>query len=129
MSKVKLKKLVGKHMLSGVAMGYTKHDAECVKFILDGKVYVATEDPEDGYRSCMKSLELSNEKMSPNFPDTEVDVVFQNDENAELCHFIATQNGNEVLTIGTDYTDAYYTVCVFRYLPENLPCNKRKIRR
>lgn len=129
MNKVKLKKLAGKHVLSGVAMSYTKHDAECVKFILDGKVYVATEDPNDGYRSCMKSLELSNEKLAPNFPDTEVEVAYQSDDNHELCHFVATQNGKEVLTIGTDYTEEYYPVCVFRYSPENLPCNRRKIRR
>lgn len=129
MNKIKPKKLCGKHILSGVSRDYTAHDAECIYFVIDGKTYRAVEDPEDGYRSCMKGIEIANEKIPNNIPDTEVLVSYDDYEDSQMLRFYETKYGKEVLTIGTNYETEWYPVCIFRYSPENLPCNvHRKVR-
>jgi hypothetical protein len=126
MNKIKPKKLCGKHILSGVSMDYTMNDAECVDFILDGKTYRATENPSDGYRSWVEGVEYAPKKIPANIPDTEVLISFDADENHRMMRLVETTNGKEVLVIGTEDISGYYPVCVFRYTPENLPCNTHK---
>lgn len=123
MNKIKPKKLCGKHVLSGVSRNYTAHDAECIDFIIDGKTYRAVEDPQDGYRSCLKGIEIANEKIPANIPDTEVVVSYDTDDDCQILRFYETKYGKEVLAIGTRYVSDTYPVCTFQYSPENLPCN------
>lgn len=120
---IKPKKLCGKHILSGVNRDYTVHDAECIDFVLDGKTYRAIEDPEDGYRSCLKGIEISNKRIPNNIPDTEVVAVYDTSGSSEMLRFYETKYGREILSIGTRYDEEWYPVCVFKYAPENLPCN------
>ncbi len=126
MNKIKPKKICGKHILSGVSMNYTNNDAECIDFILDGKTYRATENPADGYRSWLEGIEYSNEKIPSNIPDTEVMISFDTEHGDRMLRFFETKHGREVLVIGTENAGDYYPVCVFRYTPENLPCNAHK---
>ena len=74
-----LKDLIGKHILSGVETGVLKRkrywrEEECayVKFTLDGVTYLAIEDPDDGYRSYMEELEISEIPCKVNLPNIEV---------------------------------------------------------
>lgn len=126
MNKIKPKKLCGKHILSGVSRDYTTHDAECLDFVLDGKTYRATENPDDGYRSWCDGITLAHEKIANNFPDTEVLVSYEDTNGGRFLRFCETKYGKEVLVIGTDNYDDYYPICVLRYTPENLPCNVTK---
>ena len=78
---MELKDLVGKHVLSGVEYsnviindGWRNNNEECtcVKFTLDDVTYVAVEDPEDGYRSACRDIEISKEVLSNSFNGVEV---------------------------------------------------------
>ena len=64
---MELKDLVGLHELSGVdtttEMIETWGENYVVRFVLDGKTYKAIEDPEDGYRSHCKDLEVCDEEL------------------------------------------------------------------
>ena len=59
---MELKDLEGKHVLTGVDFGklknkdYSYDESTTVDFILDGKIFSAIEDPNDGYRSCMSEI-------------------------------------------------------------------------
>lgn len=56
--------LVGEHMLDAVDFATEKiqsygdrfEDAQCMRFRLDGVVYCAIENPDDGYRSCLDKI-------------------------------------------------------------------------
>ena len=130
MNGVKFKKLCGKHVLSGVERDYASNDAECIKFILDNKIYRAIEDPADGYRSCCERIEINgNINCQENIPPTKVVVSLEDSNDRTMLHFYEEEGGTEVLAIGTDYSDACYPICVFRYQPENLPMNRHKPKR
>ncbi len=70
---MELKDLIGLHELSGVDMetkqieNYNNDDAQVIRFVLDGKTYIATEDPNDGYRSTCNDLEVSDEPVKNTF--------------------------------------------------------------
>ena len=66
---MELKDLVGEHELSGVDTTTERVKPygdyyEVVRFVIDGKTYKATEDPNDGYRSYLKELEVTDEKSN-----------------------------------------------------------------
>src|SRR6185312_11152734 len=70
-SYVELKDLVGAHMLDAVdecteqvqQWNESFEDANVLRFRLDGKVYTAVEDPGDGYRSSMQTIDVSEAEM------------------------------------------------------------------
>jgi hypothetical protein len=125
---VSLQDLVGEHMLSGVDMDtakskghYESYDAAVMRFILDGKTYVATEDPEDGYRSCLDNIRVyDNYEVKNTFPEHKV----IGEMNDEIVKFIDAGTQEVVLEIGTDYSDSYYPTCVLSFIPENLELNR-----
>lgn len=130
---MEVKELVGKHLLTGVD-SYSKEetdkssysygeDANCVSFILDGVTYTATEDPNDGYRSSMKSLEIDKYAVKNIFPEVEVFGKMKANEEYSVndtIQFVNTKNGEVVLEVGTDNTDDYYPCFVGNFYPENL---------
>lgn len=82
---VPFESLVGIHKLDAVDRASEPREdewsgigsAQCLRFRLDGKVYVALEDPEDGYRSSMgatkvridrENLIAASKKAAKNFP-------------------------------------------------------------
>ena len=130
---MELKDLIGEHYLSGVDLysqkikryGYTD-TAEVVRFVLDDKTYKAIEDPDDGYRSYLGELEITDEKISNNFPAQRViGVMRPNDtySNNNTIEFIDVITNKLVLAVGTDNFDDYYPVCVFEWNPQNLAIN------
>ena len=138
MRKKELKDLAGKHILQGIELGTTKYKFEwsdrkevnCVKFTLDGKTYMAIEDPSDGYRSYCEDLCVVKEECRTKLPDIEVVCVLRNKDEygntSELLEFIDCGNGKTILTVGTGNTSDYYPYCVFEYTPENMTCNKKR---
>lgn len=131
---IELESLVGEHELSGVDMTKLAEKGEwnddyasvCV-FVLDGRTYTATEDPDDGYRSCMRSLVEGGEVMN-RFPPQRV-LCSMRTEGAygskdETLVMRDAVTGKEVLEIGTDNTDDYYPSFVANFRPENMACNQ-----
>ena len=139
MSEMELKDLIGRHILSGIETGQVmcesfgyEEECEYIKFTLDGVHYMAVEDPDDGYRSYMRELEISDTPCRYSLPDVEVechmlpDCVECSYEN-DILVFVDVRNGKEVLSVGTGATDDYYPYCVLNYKPENLSCNEGKV--
>lgn len=128
--------LIGKHTFTGVELGTTERKSwagryekvNSVKFELDGIIYMATENPEDGYRSYMNELEIINEPLKFKIPQMQVVCVHdtQNEygSKSDILSFIDVENGKVFLRIGTANTDDYYPYCLFEYKPENMHYNQ-----
>ena len=120
---MELKDLVGRHWLSGVDFetekdtGYDKNDAQVINFILDGETYTATEDPSDGYRSCLSDIYKSRKRIKNSFYS--IEVIGSMDD--EIIEFKAIQNEKIVLSVGTANSDDYYPSFVANFIPENIP--------
>lgn len=113
---MKLIDLCGIHKLSGVETG-----EDSIRFILDGVAYEAVEDPDDGYRSYMGELNITDKRIRFTFSPVEVLCSMNNDE--EILEIRDTNNGETILRLGTDYSDSYYPQCVFNWMPEKMACN------
>lgn len=129
---VELNELCGMHKLSGVDFGTTTYTntwgetetADVIRFILDGVTYEAIEDPDDGYRSYMKELRTTDERVRYTFPSVDVLCSLSEENDGDILCFRDVENGKTILEIGTDYTDGYYPYCVFNWMPERMACNE-----
>ena len=126
----KLADLTGEHLLDAVDFSTetsTLYDRDCqvVCFRLDDIIYVAKEDPDDGYRSHMEELSVApiDVKMKNTFPSVQVIGVYQGD-SSDILELIDSQTGEVVLEIGTDKTDDYYPYFVSSFHPEAMITNK-----
>ena len=132
---MKLEDLVGPHLLSGVEFGtvlgkgYNSDEAaDVIIFILDMITYVAVEDPEDGYRSCMKEIYTVDTGLINTFQEQFVIGVMKEDNYTHIIDFIDPITKLPVLSIGTDHTDSYYPYFVGKFCPENMIINQLKQR-
>ncbi len=88
--------------------------AQVIKFRLNGKIYIATEDPSDGYRSYLGSLIEAgpDETMRNVFPPVKVRAEQGKGTHgygvSETTAFIDVVTDKLVLEIGTYNTDDYY---------------------
>lgn len=131
---VELSDLVGLHKLSGVDREtvkgggyYSDEDCEIFIFRLDRKTYVAQEDPEDGYRSCMDSIKTSSDTIKNRFPSQAVFCKMReksHGEDNDVLEMYDVQTGKLVLAVGTGNTDDYYPYWVAEFYPENMFCNR-----
>ena len=122
----------GKHLLS--AGGDINLENEYgdemsgVAFIIDDNVWVAYEDPADGYRSYGKFEPYTGDAKQLEglitFPEQEVNLEFKEEDYFEGIALTNIKNGKEILNVGTDYSDSYYPYCHFEWIPENLPINQ-----
>ena len=125
---MELKELCGKHILSGIETGYVEEDEMAcgyIKFCLDGIVYMAIEDPDDGWRSYCRELIVSDMPCDIALPDVEVFGVMQDGSLSrnDVLRLFDTTTAEEVLAVGTEDWDGWYPCCVMRWTPENLSCN------
>lgn len=125
---MKLKDLVGLHDLSGVDVAtemYGGNVVNVVRFVLDGKTYKAIEDPDDGYRSYLSNLKVTDEKVTNNFPPQKVVGTMKGAGwyEHDIILFIDIVTGKVVLEVGTEDVSDYYPCCVLRWHPENLAIN------
>src|SRR3990167_2940722 len=105
-------------------------DCQCINFVLDGKTYTAIEDPQDGYRSSLDKIIVSDHKVENVFTPVEVVVSHIKDKgnkyntnNCWILRFTDTTNGKVVLEVGTDDTDDYYPTFVSDWMPASLSIN------
>lgn len=136
---MKLSELVGIHVMTGVEIGTVQRegwwdefkDCNYVKFRLDGVTYMAVEDPDDGYRSCCRELEIVNERYRTSLPDILVECKMRDnshdgiwgDEVNDILEFYDAGNNQMFMAVGTGNTNDYYPYFVFEYVPEVLHCN------
>lgn len=127
--------LTGTRMLSGIETGTLPNDNDwcgadfCnyVKFTLDGVHYMAVEDPDDGYRSFCRMLQISDEAPRFSFPPMEMVCTMAEDgEYGEANNILVLTDavtGEVVLEIGTENYDDWYPCFHMSYTPENMACN------
>lgn len=101
------------------------YDGNSISFILDGVTYTAIEDNNDGYRSAMDSLLVNKYECKNIFKPIPVFCVYRTKayggyNSADLLDIYEVENGNLILTLGTDNSDDYYPSFVTDWQPENI---------
>lgn len=132
---IELKSLCGLHKLSGV--GFKNEDMKSdygnqysprvMIFRLDNKNYKAIEDDNDGYRSSMDSLEITDECPSEIFKAIKVLVrhttthegAYSSDDD-NMLEFIDIKTGQIILEVGTENCGDYYPGFVATFHKERL---------
>lgn len=130
-----LSDLCGKHVLTGVDCGSKiakqeyGDDENCntITFCLDGLTYCATEDPIDGYRSCMSEIVVVADPPRNTFPPCRVVGKMRADDSDknDTLELIDVTTGKVVLAVGTDTVDGYYPTFVSEWTPENMAINAK----
>lgn len=135
-NEITLESLQGQFVLTGVdfyeedAIDAFRRNASVCRFQLNCVTFCATEDPEDGYRSSMREVRVSDEPMLNSFQPVSVVCVYRDkplkpllDEyytKCDLLEIINCDNGKTILTVGTDNCDDYYPCFVANFKPENI---------
>ena len=120
-----LNELTGIHVFSGIEVG-TIDKCNYVKFTIDGVHYVAVEDPDDGYRSVCRELQVSNTAPKTTFMPQPVECSMMENYRYEKNDVLVVSDrftGKVVLEIGTRNWDDYYPYFHLQYNPENMACN------
>lgn len=105
-------------------------DSQVIRFKLDNQIYMAVEDNNDGYRSAMGRIFISNnpkDEIKYKIPDHEVITKMKDDgsyQNNDTLQFIDVLSNEVVLEVGTDNWDDYYPLFMDNWTPENLAINK-----
>lgn len=130
---MELKDLCGEHMLSGVDFAsrtvsrYGRREkANSCRFRLDGKTYAAVEDADDGYRSSMSDLLITDERLTNEWEPVRVACSMASDTKRERNDILEIRDvvtGGVVLRVGTENTGDYYPVFVSEFTPEALSHN------
>jgi hypothetical protein len=131
---MELKDLVGLHKLSGVdnlsesikgTWGDGFEDCQVLRFVLDGVTYSVIEDPEDGYRSSMRDIKISEEPIKNTFEPQEVLCKYIGDDHGDdIIEITDVKSGKVILRAGTDDADDYYPMFLAEWTPENMEINK-----
>jgi hypothetical protein len=121
----------GWHVLTGIGETTVYDDwynttADAVVFQLDGRNFIVYADKDDGFRSYGR-LHETDERPQMTFPPQSVHAFTEvvDTFDGEILH-LENEDGEPVLEIGTDNSDAYYPLAIFHWYPENLPVNKRR---
>lgn len=135
---MELKDLIGEHILDAVDFSTEQVknlwddfcDSQVIRFRLDGKVFTAIEDPDDGYRSCMKELFVGDWPMSNAFPPVRV-LCRHKDHNedgevSDILELIDAITGEAIVQVGTEEIDGYYPSFVAVFRPEAMAINNPK---
>lgn len=133
---VELDSLVGEHVFDGCDMSTEQvktygdyfEDANVIRLRLDGKVYVAIENPEDGYRSSMDRLFVDGDTIKNAFPPVRVLARKKGGDNYsvnDIIELIDMVTGKVVAEFGTDNTADYYPCFVAIFCPENMATNSQ----
>ncbi|MET4529122.1 hypothetical protein [Bradyrhizobium sp. JR18.2] len=132
---IEMESLVGEHVLDAcdlfaddikASWGDSFEHCELIRFRLDGKVYTGIESPDDGYRSSLRGLYVSDDAMKNVFPPVRVLAkmkgaeTYQTNDTLQLIDMVT---GKIVLEVGTDNTDDYYPWFVGCFFPDCMATN------
>lgn len=102
-----------------VGKWYDFHGVDNNRFKLGTRVFEAIEDPDDGYRSYLGSIERTDgEGIFFPQPLARVKVAQFSDDN-ETGYSFTDKSGHVWLVFGTDNVDDYYPCFFFRYQPKS----------
>lgn len=136
---MKLEDLVGVYMLDAVDTGVREngrkyyedetYSTNYIRFRLDGVVYEAYEDDNDGYRSCMEDLLVVKARMKNTFPPALVEARMMPPEDSNGCadyllEIVDMLTGERVLVVGTHNTNDYYPCFMASWDPRGLAINQ-----
>lgn len=124
---MQLEELVGLHELSAVDEGVLEESGyagtpNAIWFTLDGKTYQVSENPSDGYRSCMRDIVQSDRIMTNTFLPVQVLGRYLSGSE-DILELIDVQTGKSVLRVGTHDQDDYYPSYVSEFYPHNMAIN------
>ena len=135
---MELQDLVGEHLLDAVdcsdeqvmeQWGDGFEQCQVMRFRLDGKCYTAIENPEDGYRSTMREISVSDTANMKNvFPPVKVVARYcdkDEDYTNDILELIDVQTGKMILEVGTRNTDDYYPWFVANFYLEDMVHNAK----
>lgn len=106
---------------------YDSEDASVVAYRLDGDWYWFQENPEDGYRSCMRLVRLATAGEIPSdsiaeFPPMMVTLRLTSHGfyggPADILYAVNERTGLVVFEVGTNNTDDYYPEFVASWIPD-----------
>ena len=120
---ISFEELYGIHVISGFENTIDKFGFSAVKFILDGKTYMAVCDPDDGWRSSLGCIVKTEDKCATNLPNIIVEIRKADDKDLSGIVFIIRDNrysARPFIWLGTLWTDSWYPSCEMRYIPENI---------
>lgn len=133
---MELKDLIGEHLLDAVDFsneqvkmwGDAFELCQVMRFRLDGKCYIATEDPNDGYRSSMRELAISEDAEMKNvFEPLKVighhRTKVEYGDEGDVLELIDVVTGKTVIEVGTSAFDEYYPLYVASFHPEAMAHN------
>lgn len=133
---MELSDLAGEHILDAVdsdneqvkTYGEAFESCSVLRFRLDGIVYTAIEDPDDGYRSCLRDIVAGDHPMTNCFEPLRVVGMHRTRSdggyNADILALIDVVTGKIVIEVGTDNSDDYYPSFVGNFNPENMAINQ-----
>jgi 2-hydroxychromene-2-carboxylate isomerase len=89
-------------------------------FNLDGAAFEALEDEDDGYRSYLDTVELSQSKGLIFFKTPIAKVIVTTIDPADFWGYIFTdvEDGHVWLKVGTEYAEEHYPMFIFDYQPK-----------
>lgn len=87
-------------------------------FRLGDKCYLAAENPDDGYRSCLDYIqELDELPDSSEVIERPVNAFRKESYNSNILRVVDEETGHIWLEVGTDNTDDYYPWFVANWFP------------
>lgn len=86
---------------------------------LDDKVWEAIENPSDGYRSFLESVELRKDDTNYTFSHSPLATVrIESASDIDGWRLFDVEDNHLWLEIGTDTRDSYYPCFIFAYHPK-----------
>lgn len=114
---MELKHLVGLALLDAVDFYSDSNEYQVCRFRLDGLVYVAKEDAEDGYRSMMSELFVSKDSDMKNvFHERLVYCEMEAGDN-DILNIYDTETKQVILSVGTSNFNDWYPCFVAHFDP------------
>ena len=126
---------IGKEFtLYGVGLHHVE-DAQAISINLDGNIYTAIEDPNDGYRSCLSMIVVNDRtaRIDASIPGVKLKAIKGDNStewsssNNDTVVFKDSISNMTVIEIGTNNTDDYYPSFVHYYRPENMSINEKAL--
>jgi hypothetical protein len=89
------------------------------KFILGSVIFEVIEDPNDGYRSMLKEVNIVEDPAMYNRSVVNESITIEKEKEV----FYLNGKYGTILKFGTDYTDTRYPMFVFDYNPAKMSVN------
>ena len=134
---IRLEELEGVHILTGVDMENRQvdrygdnyfEDCTCLNFVLDGVVYTAIENPEDGYHSALDKVIVSSDVVDNTFEPVAVFAKhftrLDNHYECDILRLFDLKNSKMILEVGTGNIDDYYPYFVGSFFLEDMSVNQ-----